>query len=59
MFYLDTYLNNINIPKISEESQQIYDKTINFDEVCKALDALANKKLPSIDGILVEFYKNF
>ena len=31
---LDTYLNNINIPKISDESQQICDKTIDFDEVC-------------------------
>ena len=57
--YLDTYLNNINIPKISEESQQICDKTIDFDEVCKAVDALANNKSPGMDGIPVEFYKKF
>ena len=56
---LDTYLNNINIPKISEESQQICDKTIDFDEVCKAVDALANNKSPGMDGIPVEFYKKF
>ena len=56
---LDTYLNNINIPKISEESQQICDKTIDFDEVCKAVDGLANNKSPGMDGIPVEFYKKF
>ena len=47
------------MPKISEESQHICDKSINFDEVCKAVDALANNKLPGIDGIPVECYKNF
>ena len=56
---LDTYLNNINIPKISEESQQICDKTIDFDEVCKTVDGLANNKSPGMDGIPVEFYKKF
>ena len=49
----------INIPKISEENQQICDKTIDLDEVCKAVDALANTKSPGMDGIPVKFYKKF
>ena len=58
-FQIDTYLQKIEIPMLSEESKDLCDKHITIEEVKEAVDNLANNKSPGPDGIPIEFYKMF
>ena len=53
------YLNNIDIPCISDESKLLCDLPLTITEIEKAIKCMANNKTPGPDGIPVEFYKIF
>ena len=53
------YLDNIDIPCISDESKLLCDLPLTITEIEKAIKCMANNKTPGPDGIPVEFYKIF
>ena len=54
-----TYLDTIDIPKISEATKEYLDRSIEPDEVSLALKQQHNGKTPGTDGIPPEFIKFF
>ncbi len=46
------------IPKISEESRNIYDSELTEAELLISLKELKNSRSPGSDGLVVDFYKN-
>lgn len=53
----NNFLNNIQIPKITEELKRELEKDITLTEVSKAIDNIKGGKTPGPDGIPVEIYK--
>lgn len=54
---LKTFLDNIQIPKISEACKRELEKDITLMEVSEAIDSIKGGKTPGPDGIPVEIYK--
>ena len=52
------FLNNLNIPRFSEEQKQSCEKEIFVEEITAILNSFENKKSPGNDGIPIEFYKS-
>ena len=52
-----SFLNNLNIPKLSEEEKQSCEGKILLSECELILETFQNKKAPGNDGIPGEFYK--
>ena len=52
------FLNNLNIPRFSEERKQSCEKEIFVEEITAILNSFENKKSPGNDGIPIEFYKS-
>ena len=50
-----SFLNNLNIPKLSEEEKQSCEDKILFNESELILEAFQNNKAPGDEGIPVEF----
>lgn len=52
----DTFLNDIEIPKLSDENKEILDQPITKNELYKTLVSMSKNKTPGFDGLPVEFY---
>lgn len=56
---INTFFDNIDLPKLSEIHANILDRPIMLDDCEKALQAISNNKAPGSDGFPTEFYKHF
>ena len=55
----NNYLDNVNIPKLSNSTKEVCDGVITMTEVEKAVQELQNNKSPGPGGLPGEFYKIF
>ena len=53
----EIFLNNLNIPKLSEEQKQSCEGEISLEELKSILESFQKNKSPGNDGIPIEFYK--
>ncbi len=58
-YEFDDFLDNSDIPKISNLSRELCDENITIEECAKALRDMPNNKTPGSDGFPTEFYKFF
>lgn len=56
---LNSYLDPIDIPVLTEKYRESLDAPITTDEILIALKTLQSGKSPGPDGIPVEFYKQY
>jgi len=56
---LDTFFENLDLPKLSLDSADVLDKDINLDEIMQVISSFPNNKAPGPDGFIVEFFKKF
>ena len=56
---ISLFLDNLNIPKLSETDKNSCEGKISVSECHKLLDSFQNNKTPGNDGIPIEFYKKF
>lgn len=56
---LDTFLDFINIPTLSETAKSELDIPISIDKLSNAIDKLKPGKAPGPDGIPLDLYKIF
>lgn len=56
---ISLFLDNLNIPKLSETDKNSCEGKISAGECYKLLDSFQNNKTPGNDGIPIEFYKKF
>jgi hypothetical protein len=56
---IDAFLDNVNIPQLSEESKLRCEGLITTDELLNALKLMKNGSSPGNDGITIEFIKMF
>ena len=54
-----SFLNSLNIPKLSEEQKALCEGKISSEECFRILDNFQNNKTPGNDGIPIEFYRKF
>ena len=54
-----SFLDTVEIPKISGDKKILCDQEINENECKKGLLELKHNKTPGCDGLPVEFYKFF
>ena len=54
---VNAFLNELNIPKLSEEQKQSCEGEISLEECKDVLDSFQNNKSPGNDGLPIEFYK--
>ena len=54
-----TFLDNNNIPILSEESRMACEGKLSFVECYEALQMISSGKAPGNDGLTAEFYKAF
>ena len=52
-----SFLNDLNIPQLSEEQKQSCEGGITAEECSEILESFQNNKSPGNDGIPIEFYK--
>ena len=57
--HINAYLNQINIPILSEELSQTCEGPITESEFLNALKSMPNNKSPGNDGLTKEFYETF
>ena len=56
---MDTYLENYNLPKLSEEEAESLNRSITADEIEAVIKKLLTHKSPGLDSFTGEFYKEF
>ena len=56
---IETYLSNINTPKLDLHDKNLCDAEICEKEVYEVVKTLNHHKSPSLHGIVPEFYQNF
>ena len=56
---LNSFLNNSEIPKLTDNEAQICDGKLTVDECYKSLQLFESNKSPGNDGLTVEFYRGF
>ena len=56
---ISAFLNDPNIPKLSEEQQKQCEGSISSEECFHLLNSFDLNKTPGNDGIPIEFYKTF
>ena len=56
---IEQYLQNVDGPKLSEQSKELCENQISEEEIKKAVSDMQNNKSPGPDGIPIEFYKIF
>lgn len=54
-----TFLNDLNIPKLSEEENKTLDEEITKQEIAEALGSMQAGKAAGLDGIPIDLYKTF
>ena len=54
---IETFLMNLNIPKLTDEQKDLCEGKIYREECKSILDSFQNNKTPGNDGIPIEFYK--
>ena len=52
-----SFLNDLNIPQLSQEQKQSCEGGITAEECSEILETFQNNKSPGNDGIPIEFYK--
>jgi hypothetical protein len=53
------FLNDNNIPQLTENEKDILDSELSDDEIAKAVKNLPNSRSLGSDGIPIDFYKMF
>lgn len=53
------FLNDLNIPKLSEEESKTIDEGITKQEIADAIDLMQSGKAAGLDGIPIDLYKTF
>ena len=56
---IESFLRDLNIPKLSEEQKLSCEGKITSEECALILENFQNNKSPGNDGIPVEFYRKF
>ena len=56
---ISSFLNDLNIPQLSEEQKNSCERLISLEECSKLLDSFQSNKSPGNDGIPAEFYRKF
>uniref|UniRef100_A0A3B3I4T3 Reverse transcriptase domain-containing protein n=1 Tax=Oryzias latipes TaxID=8090 RepID=A0A3B3I4T3_ORYLA len=56
---INSFLNNINLPKLNEDQITNLDSPLSLSELHEALLLMPNGKAPGPDGFPAEFYKEF
>ena len=56
---LNSFLNNSEIPKLTDNEARICDGKLTVDECYKSLQLFESNKSPGNDGLTVEFYRGF
>ncbi len=56
---IDGYLDNINLPVLSQEKQLLCEDDINIEECKTAIHIMKHNKSPGEDGLPIEFYQTF
>lgn len=56
---IDSFLEGIHLPKLSDEALKTLDADISIEEVENAIKEFTNNKAPHPDGFSIEFYKRF
>ena len=56
---INTYLNSVDLPALSEDKQDICEGLISMKECEAAINKIKLHKSPGEDGIPIEFYKTF
>ena len=56
---LNFFLNNSEIPKLTNNEARICDGKLTVDECYKSLQLFESNKSPGNDGLTAEFYKAF
>ena len=56
---ISSYLNDLNIPQLSEEEKNSCEGLISSEECSGLLDSFQSNKTPGNDGIQAEFYRKF
>ena len=54
-FKIDSFLNDLNIPTLSEEQKNSCEGKISSEECFRILDTCQDNKTPGNDGIPIEF----
>ncbi|KAJ0061406.1 hypothetical protein NL108_018634 [Boleophthalmus pectinirostris] len=54
---IDSFISNLNLPKISTEQKHKLDSPITTEEILETIEALPSGKSPGPDGFTFEFYK--
>ena len=56
---IESFLRDLNIPKLSEEQKLSCEGKITLEECALLLETFQNNKTPGNDGIPIEFYRKF
>ena len=56
---ISSFLNDLNIPQLSEEQKNSCEGLISQEECSELLDSFQNNKSPGNDGIPAGFYRKF
>ena len=56
---IDDFLNNLELPKLSDNEKQSCEGNISLEECEITLNSFKENKSPGSDGIPIEFYKRF
>lgn len=56
---METFLEQYELPRLSDEQANILDAPLTPEEFPNALEKKPNNKSPRPDGFPVEFYKHF
>ena len=56
---ISSFLNDLNIPLLSEEEKKSCEGSISSEECSGLLDSFQSNKTPGNDGIPAEFYRKF
>ena len=55
----DSFVQNLQIPKLSDDERDSLEGPLRFDECLKVLETFQNVKSTGDDSFIVEFYKFF
>lgn len=56
---MNSFLNNLDIPTVSEETVRSLDEPLSLEEILSCISLMQSNKTPGPDGFPVEFYKKF
>lgn len=56
---METFLNNCNLPSLTEDERDSLNKDISLEELKSTVNSLKNSKTPGPDGLPSELYKKF